>query len=281
MSYNDVENIMINAKTSLYCVIGDPVSHSLSPAMHNKAFMHTGYNGVYLAFNVKDIASAVTGIRALGIQGASITIPHKVEVIKHLDEIDVHAQRIGAVNTIVNLDGKLCGYNTDCFGATNALLEKTDIKNKNVVLVGAGGAARAIGFGILSEGGNLTIINILEDEGRLLAKDLDVNYYPLSHFAKLDCDILINATPVGMVPHVDAMPVKASDLHKDMVVMDIVYNPLQTRLLKEAKDLGCITINGVSMFVHQGVAQFEMWTGLNAPVDIMRQTVIDSLQMNA
>ena len=269
---------MITADTSLYCIIGDPVSHSLSPVMHNKAFTHTGFNGAYLAFNVKDISSAVAGIRALGIKGASITIPHKIEVIKRLDEIDINAHKIGAVNTIVNTNGKLCGYNTDCMGATNALLEKTEIRNKNVVLVGAGGAARAIGFGILSEGGNLTIINILEDEGSLLAKDLEVPYYPLSSFNRLNCQVLINATPVGMTPNIDAMPVKAEDLHKDMTVMDIVYNPLQTKLLKEAEKLGCLTINGVSMFVHQGVAQFEMWTGLHAPVDIMKQAVIHSLE---
>jgi len=269
---------MINSNTSLYCVIGDPVSHSLSPAMHNKAFIHTGFNGAYLAFNVKDISSAVAGLRAFGVKGASITIPHKIKVMEYLDEIDVNAQKIGAVNTILNKNGKLYGYNTDCLGATNALLEKTDLKKKDVILVGAGGAARAIGFGILSEGGNLTIINILEDEGRLLAKDLDVPYYPLSYFNRLSCQVLINATPVGMTPDIDAMPVKAKDLNKEMTVMDIVYNPLQTRLLKEAENLGCLTINGVSMFVHQGVAQFEMWTGLQAPVDIMKQTVIHSLE---
>ncbi|RLC86541.1 MAG: shikimate dehydrogenase, partial [Chloroflexi bacterium] len=264
---------MIDSGTSLYCVIGDPVSHSLSPAMHNKAFIHTGFNGVYVAFNVNNISYAVKGIRGLGIKGASITIPHKIEVMKYLDGIDSKAREIGAVNTIVNRNGKLYGYNTDCLGAINALLEKTEIKNKQIVIAGAGGAARAIGFGILSEGGNLTIINILEDEGKSLAKDLDVPYYPLSYFKNLDCDILINATPVGMTPYVEAMPVKSEDLHKEMTVMDIVYNPLQTRLLREAQNLGCLTINGVSMFVHQGVAQFELWTGLGAPVDIMTQAV--------
>lgn len=264
----------INSTTSLYCVLGDPVTHSLSPAMHNSAFLHTGYNGAYVAFNVKDIGAAITGIRALNIKGISITIPHKLTVMEYLDEIDETAKKIGAVNTILNKDGRLHGFNTDCLGATNALLEKTKIKNKDVVLVGAGGAARAIGFGILAEGGRLTIVNILEDEGEQLAKDLGVKYYPLSYFKNLDCNIMINATPLGMTPDIDKMAVEPEHITRDMVVMDIVYNPLKTRLLKEADKKGCVTVDGVSMFVHQGVAQFEMWTGKKAPVEIMRKTVL-------
>ncbi len=267
----------IDAKTFLYGVIGDPVLHSLSPVMHNTAFAAIGYNGVYLAFGVKDVAAAISGVRGLGIRGLSVTIPHKLTVMKHLDEIDDKAVRIGAVNTIINNDGKLFGYNSDCLGATNALLEKTDIKDKQVILVGAGGAARAIGFGILSEGGKLTIVNILEDEGKQLAKDLNVDYYHLSEHKKLDCQILINATPVGMSPDTDAMPIEKEFLREDMVVMDVVYNPLETRLLKEAKNIGCITVDGVSMFVYQGVSQFESWTGKKAPVDVMRKVVMESL----
>ncbi|OIN95476.1 MAG: shikimate dehydrogenase [Deltaproteobacteria bacterium CG1_02_45_11] len=268
----------IDTHTALYCVLGNPVSHSLSPVMHNRAFAHTGYSGVYLAFKVTDIAAAVTGIKALGIKGASITIPHKVAIMEFLDDIDEKATRIGAVNTIVNKDGRLYGYNTDWTGAMDALLEKTDIKDKDVVMIGAGGAARAIGSGIVSEGGKLTILNILEDEGELLAKDLEVNYYPLSYFNKVDCQILINATPVGMTPNTEDMPVNRQSLKEGMVVMDIVYNPLKTRLLKEAENIGCVTIDGVAMFVYQGAAQFEMWTGQKAPVDLMRQVVLKTLQ---
>lgn len=268
----------IDANTSLFCVIGDPISHSLSPVMHNSAFADTGYKGVYLAFNVKDVASAVAGIRGLGIKGVSVTIPHKLTVMEFLDEIDESAIKIGAVNTIINRQGKLFGSNTDYLGATNALLEKTSIKDKDVIIIGAGGAARAIGYGILSEGGRLTIVNVLEDEGKQLARDLAVEYYPLQEYKDYDCQILINATPIGMDPNIDEMPIKKEYLQKDMVVMDIVYNPLKTRLLKEAEDIGCITIGGVSMFVHQGVAQFELWTGKKAPVDVMRKTVLDALQ---
>jgi shikimate dehydrogenase len=267
----------INASTSLFCVIGNPISHSLSPVMHNSAFAHIGHNGVYLAFNVKEVSSAIAGIKGLGIKGVSVTIPHKLTVMEFLDEIDESAIKIGAVNTIVNRQGKLYGSNTDYLGATNALLEKTSIKDKNVIMIGAGGAARAIGYGILSEGGRLKIVNILEDEGKQLARDLDVEYYPLQDYKDYNCQILINATPIGMSPNIDEMPIKKEYLQKDMVVMDVVYNPLKTRLLKEAEDIGCITIGGVSMFVYQGVAQFELWTGKKAPVDVMRKTVLDAL----
>jgi shikimate dehydrogenase len=269
----------MDAKTLLYGLIGNPVSHSLSPVMHNNAFRHIGYNGAYLAFSITDLGpDTVAGIKALGIRGLSVTIPHKVTIMDLLDEIDETAQKIGAVNTIVNNNGKLSGSNTDCIGAVKALQEKTRIKDKEVVMIGAGGAARAVGYGILSEGGKLKIVNILQDEGENLARDLGVPYYPLSDFNQLDYQILVNTTPVGMTPDTDAMPVPLEDLKKDAVVMDIIYNPLQTKLLKEAEKIGCSTVDGVSMFVFQGVAQFELWTGKKAPVELMRQTVLESLK---
>ncbi len=268
----------IDTKTSLYGVIGDPVSHSLSPAMHNAAFNEIRYNGAYLAFHVTDLPSAVKGMRGLGVKGVSVTIPHKVTIMDLIDDIDDMALNIGAVNTLVNKDGRLCGYNTDCLGAISALEEKTDITDKQVVMVGAGGAGRAIGFGILAKGGKLTIANILEDEGTKLAQDLGVDYYHLSEFNKLDYDILINSTPVGMSPDVEKMPVAVEDLKENKVVMDIIYNPLKTRLQKEAEKKGCTTVDGVAMFVYQGVAQFEMWTGRKAPYELMRQIVLDNLK---
>ncbi len=267
----------INTNTSLYGVIGDPISHSLSPVMHNAAFSDIGYDGAYLAFHVTDLPSAISGIRGLGVKGISVTIPHKVTIMDLIDEIDEMAVNIGAVNTLVNKEGRLHGYNTDCLGAINALLEKTTIKDKKVVMVGAGGAGRAIGFGILSQGGKLTIANILEDEGTQLAKDLGVDYYHLSEFNKLDYEILINTTPVGMSPDTQKMPVPSEDLKENAVVMDIIYNPIKTRLLAESENIGCITVDGASMFVYQGVAQFEMWTGKKAPYDLMRQIVLDNL----
>ncbi len=261
----------------VYAVFGDPVGHSLSPVMHNSALNHTGCDGVYLAFRVKDIAAAVSGIRGMGIRGASITIPHKVGVMKYLDEVDAPAEKIGAVNTIVNRRGVLHGYNTDCPGAVKALLEKIVIKDKQVAIVGAGGGARAIGFGIHREGGRLTIINRTRQRGEKLAADLGCDFKLLTEIKKLCYDIVINATPVGMTPHDDRTPVKPELLEAGTVVMDTVYNPLKTRFLKDAQKAGCRTIDGVSMLVHQGAVQFELWTSKKAPVEIMRRAVLDEL----
>ncbi len=280
LTYNIVINskhMMINSNTSLYAILGDPVAHSMSPVMHNSAFSYIRYNGVYLAFRVKNIGAAISGIKALDIKGVSITIPHKVSVMEFLDEMDEIASKIGAVNTVVNSRGVLKGYNSDCLGAIKALSEKTDIKDKDVAIIGAGGAARAIGFGIISEGGRVTILNRTTYKGERLARDLGSEFFPLSDLKKIKCQILINTTPVGMTPHTDAMPVKKEDLEKGMVVMDIVYNPLKTRLLKEAEDIGCITVDGVSMFVYQGAFQFELWTGRKAPVDVMKKAVLNAL----
>jgi shikimate dehydrogenase len=245
--------------------------------MHNTAFSELEYNGAYLAFQVKDIGKAVVGIKALGIKGASITIPHKVSAMEFIDELDITAKKIGAVNTIVNREGKLTGYNSDGLGAVKALLEKTRIKDKHVVILGAGGAARAIGFAIISEGGRVTIINRTPAKGEELANDLGADFQPKLKMNKTDCHILINTTPVGMIPDIDAMPVEKKDLDKAIVVMDIVYNPLKTRLLKTAEDIGCPTLDGVSMFVYQGAFQLELWTGMTAPVEAMRKAVLTAL----
>jgi shikimate dehydrogenase len=272
--------VNINSDTILFAVLGDPVSHSLGPLMHNTAFSELGYNGAYLAFRVKDIGKAVVGIKALGIKGASITIPHKVPVMDFLDELDDTAKKIGAVNTIINRGGVLTGYNSDGLGAVKALFERTAIKDKHVVIIGAGGAARAIGFAIISEGGRVTVINRTPAKGEALANDLGADFQPISNINKTACHILINTTPVGMTPDIDVMPVRKQDLDKAMVVMDIVYNPLKTRLLKTAEHIGCRTIDGVSMFVYQGALQLEWWTGMKAPVEVMKKAVLNVLGKN-
>jgi len=272
--------VNINSDTILFAVLGDPVSHSLGPLMHNTAFSELGYNGAYLAFRVKDIGKAVVGIKALGIKGASITIPHKVSVMDFLDELDDTAKKIGAVNTVINSGGVLTGYNSDGLGAVKALFERTAIKDKHVVILGAGGAARAIGFAIISEGGRVTVINRTPAKGEELANDLGADFQPISDINKTACHILINTTPVGMTPDIDVMPVRKQDLDKTMVVMDIVYNPLKTRLLKTAEHIGCRTIDGVSMFVYQGAFQLEWWTGMKAPVEVMKKAVLNVLGKN-
>jgi shikimate dehydrogenase len=269
--------MLLNTDTVLFAVLGDPVSHSLSPVMHNQGLSDIGYNGVYLAFRVKDIGKAVSGIKALDIKGVSITIPHKVSVIPFLDELDDAAEKIGAVDTIINRQGVLIGYNSDCLGAVKAISEKTVIKDKDVVIIGAGSAARAIGFGIISEGGRVTVLNRTVDKGEKLARDLGSEFQHISNLNKTKCQILINTTPVGMLPDTDAIPVKSNDLEKSMVVMDVIYNPLKTRLIQEAERIGCMTINGVSMFVYQGAFQFELWTGKKAPVEVMKNAVLNAL----
>jgi len=267
-----------DAGTRVYAVIGDPVAHSLSPVMHNAGFAKISYNGIFLAFKVTDLPSAIGGIRSLGISGASVTIPHKTAILPLLDEIDERATDIGAVNTVVHRNGKLLGFNTDCAGAVAALSGKTEIQGKQVWIIGAGGAAKAVGYGVVSEGGRLTLLNRTRRKGELLAADLGAEFKPLSEIKRIDCDVLINTTSVGMVPDSWAMPVTPDGIERGMTVMDIIYNPLKTRLLRTAEKRGCVTVDGVAMFVHQGAAQFELWTGREAPVEMMQKVVLKNLE---
>jgi shikimate dehydrogenase len=271
---------VIDSSTRLYGVMGNPIAHSLSPLMHNVAFRRTGQKGVYLAFPVTDLAGAVNGIRALNIHGVSVTLPHKVAVMDLLDQVDAAARRIGAVNTIVNEAGRLYGFNSDSPGAMAALMEKTPIDGKRVAVIGAGGAARAVAYGIKVNGGRLTIVNRSRDRGRRLADELAADCCPLTDFSGDVVDILVNTTSVGMTPYTERMPVAPAALRPGMTVMDIVYNPLETMLLKTARQKGCTVVDGLSMFIHQGAIQFERWTGKRAPVQLMKQTVLDALQQD-
>jgi shikimate dehydrogenase len=271
----------IDAQTSLYAVFGNPVGHSLSPTMHNKAFAETGFNGVYLAFRVTDIDAAMAAVRAIGIRGVSVTIPHKIAVMNSLDEIDDQARRIGAVNTVVNREGRLYGYNSDGQGAVRALQEKTAVKGANIAIIGSGGAARAIGFSMIDNGGRVTIINRSIQTGEDLAEDLGANFKPLAGLKQTSADILINTTPVGMSPLTEDLPLSPELLRKEMLVMDIVYNPVQTALLKHAQRIGCRTIDGVAMFIYQGAFQFKLWTRMEAPIETMRAAVVTALNADA
>jgi shikimate dehydrogenase len=258
---------------ALFAVFGNPVAHSLSPVMHNAAFAASGFNGVYAAIRVKDIRLAAAGMRSLGLRGASITLPHKEAVMACLDYVDPSARRIKAVNTILNADGSLKGFNTDCAGALQALTEKTPVAGRQVAVIGAGGAARAIVYGVLSAGAKVCIFNRSPEKGESLAAEVGAEFKPLDEFNAEHSEILVNTTPVGMTPQAEDSPVARDQLRPGLVVMDIVYHPPQTRLLREAEAAGCVTIDGLSMFVHQGARQFELWTGLPAPADIMRLAV--------
>ena len=270
--------MIIDGKTKTYGIIGNPVGHSLSPAMQNSAFQEIGENGVYLTFTVTDVKAAIAGLKGLSFSGVSVTIPHKETVMKYLDSIDPVAAKIGAVNTISTVNGanglELHGLNTDWLGANRALEEKIDLAGRDVVILGAGGAGRAIGFGLVEKGARITLCNRTEARGRELAKELHCNWVPLDEVDSLSGDILVNATSVGMQPNVDHSLVKKEALSNYRVVMDIVYAPLQTRLLKDAAETGCATVHGLEMLLYQGVEQFEIWTGRKAPVEVMREALM-------
>jgi shikimate dehydrogenase len=267
----------INQKTRLFGVIGYPLGHTLSPAMHNTAFSIMDINAVYLAFPVEDLAMCVNAIRTLKIGGLSVTIPHKTNIIPMLDEVDDLARKIRAVNTVVNNDGRLTGHNTDAIGAFMALEEKTELAGKSCAIIGAGGAARAIGYILKEKNIEVTIINRSIGRGKTLADDLSCPFIPLNKFDDTGADILINTTSVGMSPYTDHCPVPEHILKKGMVVMDIIYNPLETKLLAIAKNKGCIPVSGLGMFVYQGAEQLRLWTGENPPVDEMEKAVSDAL----
>ena len=269
---------MIDGKTKIFGIIGRPVEHSLSPAMHNAAFQALGINAVYVAFPVTDLKQAVAGLRGLHIGGVSVTIPFKEEIIPLLDELDPKAARMGAVNTVVNRDGRLVGFNTDWLGAVTALKEKTTIKNQHFLILGAGGAARAIAFGIHEEGGRVSLTDIDPGRAEALAAECGAEVRFGEALAQCPATGLINATPVGMAPQADDMPLAPELLSKFNVVMDIVYRPLETRLLKEAQAQGCLTIDGLRMLIHQGAAQFELWTAKSPPTQIMAQAAYGALQ---
>ena len=277
---------VIDSKTKLFCVIGDPIEHSLSPIMHNSVFENLNLNYVYLAFRVKkdELKHVVKAFKYLTL-GFNVTIPHKVSIIDYLDEISREAELIGAVNTVKVREGKLVGYNTDGIGAVRALEEKTCVDGKNVVVAGAGGASRAIVFQLALKNCEITIANRTFEKARSLANEVyeklgkKIKAVELSKLKEVikNADIFINTTSVGMYPNVNETLLKAEDIPKGIVVMDIVYNPLKTRLLKEAEKAGARTIDGLGMFVYQGAEALKIWLGIDPPIKVMREAVLKFL----
>jgi shikimate dehydrogenase len=273
---------MINGAAQLFGIIGDPVEHSLSPAMHNAALAHLGINGVYVPMRPADLVDGFRGLSSLGFLGVSVTIPFKVAIMDLLDGIDPVARRIGAVNTLLfeRIDGtaRCQGYNTDWLGSNRALAEIIDPTGRTVLIIGAGGAARAVGFGLLEIGAKVLVTNRTEAKGHALAAQLGCPFLGANEITSVQADVLINTTSVGMTPHPEAIPIDPELLVHFPVVMDIVYAPLETRLLREAKARGGQTIDGLQMLLHQGAAQFTLWTGREAPLAVMRQALTSALQ---
>jgi len=285
---------MISGYTRICCLIGDPVSHSISPAMHNAAFKELGLDYIYLPFRVKpeSLNDSLKGLRALGIAGFNVTIPHKVAIMPLLDKLDPLAEKIGAVNTVLNNKGVLKGFNTDGPGFITALKTSgIEPDGKKVVLLGAGGAARAIAFSLAESGAYISILNRRQeyDWAVNLATSIvikchkkDVTALELSDKSLKkelkDADILVNATPLGMTPGIENTPVAGELLTDGLTVFDIVYNPVETRLIREAKAAGLKTISGIDMLVMQGALAFEIWTGKKAPVALMKKQALKELK---
>jgi len=263
----------LTAKTKICLLIGDPVEHSLSPRMHNAGYETLGIDDqfVYLGARVKkeDLEKAIWGVKALNIRGLACTIPHKVEIMKYLDEIDETAQKIGAVNTVVNNEGKLIGYNTDWYGVVILLEKLTSLSGKKIAVLGAGGAARAVVYGLLKQGAKVKIFNRDLEEAKFLVEKFRCPAADLSKIEEVkNFDIIINATSVGMSPQENQSLLRKELISSSQIVFDVVYVPYETKFLKEAREKGAKIIHGLDMFLYQGVAQFELFTGHKAPEEV-------------
>lgn len=260
----------ITAQTALCGILLHPAGHTRSPALHNAAFLALGIDARYLAFDVPPdaLGSAIEGARALGLKQLAISIPHKVTVMEFLDEISPMARRIGAVNTVTSREGRLIGSNTDWIGGVRALERETALTGKHAIVIGAGGAARAVVFGLLEAGAKVQIANRTVGRAHALADELGAQAAGSLEEMDLDaCEILVNTTSVGLME--DASPVDAARLRKGMVVLDAVYDPTDTRLLREARAARARPIEGKWMLIYQAAEQIREWTGQDTPIDVL------------
>lgn len=284
----------VHGKTQILGVFGFPVEHSLSPAMHNAAIAALGLSYIYLPFQVspEHLEQAIRSLPALGIVGVNLTIPHKESVLPFLDDITEEAHDVGAVNTVHCVEGKLLGDNTDGRGFFTPLIERgVSISGKQVLVLGAGGAARSVVFRLVREGARVILVNRTRERAEQLAQDvaaagfgavvdvLDLSDRVRYAEATRQATLLVNTTRVGMFPHAEELPpVALEEFTPNLTVYDLVYNPIQTRLLQEAEQRGCPVLNGVKMLVGQGALAFERWTGVVPPRDVMENAVIEGLQ---
>jgi shikimate dehydrogenase len=282
----------INAKTTVCGIFGHPVGHSLSPEIHNAAFDALELPYVYVAHDVApgNVGRALDGIRVMGYRGLSVTIPHKVEAMEGVDEVDETARVIGCINTVVNDRGKLIGYNSDGLGALGSLRDAgADPEGSRTVVLGSGGAARAIAVTLSREAppAEIIILGIEHEQLESLAADVrdkgkssvvtgELNPDAVKT-ALADANILLHCSPIGMHPHEGQSLVEPSSLRSQMAVFDAVYNPRRTKLIQDAEQVGCRTILGLEMFLGQAFVQFELWTGEKAPRDVMRRVVEEKL----
>ncbi|MHA1256818.1 MAG: shikimate dehydrogenase [Promethearchaeota archaeon] len=285
-----LNNPNIGAHTNILCVIGHPIEHSMSPVMHNAALNDLSLDYVYVAFDIhpNDLKKAILGLKKKNFKGINVTIPHKEAIIPFLYDLDPLSKQIGAVNTIKNEGGVLLGRNTDALGAKKALVDAGfKIEGKKALILGAGGAARAISFALSEEINEIFIVNRTEERAIKLANELqektkikasgmEMNGKTLRTLIS-SVDILINTTPIGMYPKIDRSPISKDLLHENLFVFDVIYNPLQTRLLKDAKKAGSKTLNGLDMFINQGALAFEWWTGKKPNVKLMKDKIIEQL----
>lgn len=270
----------IDNQTKLCAVIGHSISHSKSPIVHNAAYKAAKQNYVFLAFDFTQVNEAIKIMKQLDIKEFAVTMPHKIEVMDYLDKIDPLAKKIQSVNTVINKDGKLYGYNTDITGVERTFTKnRVNLKDKKVVMIGAGGVARTVGVVVKNLGGKLTIFDRTGSKSFALAETLKCDADTIDNLDKYtDYQILINATPAGMHPNTRSMPVPANFIKKNRVIFDLIYNPIKTRLLKEGEKKGCKCINGVDMFVGQAARQFELLTGKKAPMKVMEQAFVGSIK---
>jgi shikimate dehydrogenase len=260
----------ISAETALCGIVLHPAGHTRSPAMHNAAFAAAGVDAAYLAFDVHPdrLGDALAGARALGVRQLAVSLPHKQAVLAYLDEVDDCARAIGAVNTVTLRDGRLVGTNTDWLGAVRALERERDLAHAAAVVLGAGGTARALIFGLTERGARVTVLNRTPERAEALAAELGADHAgPLDELSETPHDVLVNTTSVGL--RSDDSPVPAEALRSDALVMDVVYDPEETRLLRDARAGGARTIAGKWMLVYQAAEQFRQWTGRDAPLDVM------------
>jgi 3-dehydroquinate dehydratase/shikimate dehydrogenase len=268
----------LRSRSRVYGVVGGTVAHSLSPAMHNAALGAAGLNSVYLPFEVEKLPDFLATIKPLGIAGFSVTHPHKQKVLRYLDGVDPMAEQIGAVNTVVvRGNGTLYGYNTDYVGFLRPLARHLSLEGSRVLVVGAGGAARAVAFAAATAGAFVSVTARRPAAARALASAVGGEALPRAALRRRDFEVIINCTPVGQTPALKDSPLKAGEL-RCRVLFDLVYNPLETQLLRLGRTRGIRTIPGWQMLVEQGEAQFEIWTGLRAPLGVMRRAVLRELR---